>query len=173
MNQHSPPYHKSERMFRRYEEHIQKVVFDYPKACNFDPSPLSIETFKCRFRDAAASLIEYNWTTSIDISRLVEIRKTWAVGESAGLVIVCPENQLQELKKAGRAVEGNPQGRDKFAFMLDAPEPPVLLATVILLDQKLLKNPVHVKNINRETLQKLSEKYDIGVSDDATGFIIL
>src|SRR3972149_3266652 len=68
-----PPPQKSEKMFRKYEKHIHTILLNYPTSTTFFPTDVALSTFSCRLRDAINSVIEYSWSTALDVSRLKEI----------------------------------------------------------------------------------------------------
>lgn len=168
------PFHKSERMFRRYEQHIFQFTIHYPKVIGFDPMPLACTTFSCRLRDAIASVLEYNWPTCLDVARLREIWPLSSVRVGPdGFVYIGP-NDVKEagpLSAAGHQIDVNK--KDDFAFDVDNPPLSVLIAFCVLLENKVLKRPVRVRNVARATMTQLSEKFDVGISESLDCFILL
>ena len=172
MNQDPPP-HKSEKMFRRYEKALQAILTHYPQACSFDPKAIGLatSTFSCRLRDAASSLFEYHWTSPVDESKLREIWPYVEITFAAGMVIA-----RQRGAKQLSAVQGPSDiasDKDSFAFTLDRPTPQEIVASAILLDKKHIKLPIKVKNCAIEEIVKLTANFDVAVTNDDRGFIIM
>ena len=53
------PTRHSEKAIERYRPFIESVSVNYPTPIVIDPSPLSPDTFACRFRDAVAGILRY------------------------------------------------------------------------------------------------------------------
>jgi hypothetical protein len=160
-------------MFRRYEKALQAIVAHYPQACSFDPQEVGLAstTFSCRLRDAVSSLIEYNWTSPVDLERLKTIWPELEVTTKAGMVVV-----RQKGTKALEAVQGpqDVQGdKDNFLCTLDRPIPQQIVACAILIHTKVVNKPVKIKNFPIEEVLNLTKTFDVGVTNDDRGFIIM
>lgn len=167
------PWHKNEKMFRRYEPHIQAFLSRWPQATAFDPAPLSHVTFRCRFRDAVASLLEFNWPTCLDVAVLRDI---WPKVELRVVnnEVVVGQRSAQSLSPVGSVGHLSTQTpTDKFALTLDNPEPTIVFAIAILLDRKVMTQPVKLKNIPQDLLQQVADRFDVGISQTPDGYIML
>ncbi len=169
MNNQIPP-HKSERMFRRYEQAIFAIVQQFPNVISFDPKPLSIVTFSCRLRDAMSSLLEYKWASPIDVNRLAEIRPQVEVAQVNGMVVV---------RKVGTAMPNplNAQGevavKDDFAFNITKDDPIAVFAAAYLIERQFLNRPVQLMNVSQETIAKTLENYDVGITATNVGTFVM
>lgn len=165
------PYHKSEKMFRRYEQHIASVLQHWPEPVSFDAKPLSVTTFSCRFRDAITSVLEYNWPTSLDLERLRALRDEFEVCVVAGMVMVRKKGLGKAMATVGKLDEV--LTHDDFIFTLNNPEPAVLFAAAILVDRKVITRPIKIKNTPRSLLDQVTERFDVGISDDVHGYYVM
>ena len=164
------PYHKSERMFRRYEEHIFRIVKEFPTAVSFDPHPHSSETFMCRLRDSISSLLEFNWPTPIDVKRLSDIRPQFIIVNEQGMVVAKPKWH-KPLSLVGKLDEVKVEL--DFMFELDKPRQEVFFAAVILVANKVINKPIKLKNVPQVWINDALDRYDVGISDSSAGFQIL
>lgn len=171
------PFHKSEKMFRRYEPHIQAFLSHWPEPSSFDPAPLATITFQCRFRDSVASVLEYNWPTCIDTAYLREVWPKVGLFIKAGLVVVgtrASRGSAAILSPVGAEVSR--RDHDEVAFTIDGQNIDAqkqAVAAALLLQAKLLTKPVKIKNLPRDFMTQLTTQFDVGISELPDGFIML
>jgi hypothetical protein len=163
------PFHKTERMFRRYENQIRAIVQNLPdKAVSFSPGDFSIATAMGRLRDAMSSVMQYGWKTDIDLEKLQLIRPQIEVVVINGMIVV--RKRGQELPPAGH--ETNFTVDSKFGLEVDNPSLPVLEAIATLHGAHLLTLPTKIKNVPRKMLDDLAARYDIAISEDVDHFVL-
>lgn len=164
------PVHLSERNFRRYEHVIQTVVSRFPKKCSFDPAPFSIETYKCRLRDAMKSVLTYSWTTAIDLTILATIRPLLVVNEEDGMVVVVEKNRPDQI-----TLDHEPKDITHQADSIVVVEPTIqdLFALAYLMGRKLIHGPILLKNPNHELMQKTQDAFDIAFREEGENTYML
>lgn len=174
------PWHKNEKMFRRYEQHIHQMVINYPQPVSFDTTPLAYTTFSCRFRDSVASLLEYHWKTCIDCLRLAEIWPLVELTPINGMAVVRKKG-TKELTSVGSVVDVVSK-QDDFLFEIDGSRLKPLVgdgvkqlvkAAVLLLHFQVIGKPVKLKNIPKDMVSEFADQFNVGFSEDSRGFIIM
>lgn len=162
------PYHKSERMFRRYEAKISTVLKNWPRVTLFDPSPHAIETFSCRLRDSIASWRDNHWpATFMDSEDVRKVLAEVVVSTTfhPGKIACGPRDELRrglrEVSNAGFLAEApRVQGLRVETDKLDVVE-----AICILHHYRILTEPTIIKTPNSPllTVADVAQKYDVFV----------
>lgn len=163
-------------MFRRYEKHIFTILQSWPQPCFFVPSPFAATTFSARLRDAIVSVIEYKWASAVDVGRLEELWNTdleIGIHEASTGSQVCARKRGTgaALQLAGELVDT--LHRNNYLAELDNPSRPILHALAILMSEKVITQPVKIKNIDQALMSEVAEKHDVGFSPEGDVTIML
>ena len=165
------PPHKSEKQFRRYELHIASLLSGWPHPLVIDPAPLSASTFSARMRAAIASILEFGWTTTIDVDILRARRTELEIGVNAeGLVVCGKKGATKALALAGKVTEAL---RDSnFVATVDKPDAPTVHALAFLLSRKVLSGAAKFTNLEPAIRTQVASQYDVAFADES-GFVVM
>lgn len=161
------PSYQSERMFKKYEKPIQKIVKDFPNRSTFDPAPYSPNTYACRLRDSMTSLMKHRWNTAIDINRLEEIRPQVKVCIAEGKVVVCLNHE-----KPISAIDPT-DAADGPAIDVVEPEEVHIHAVCILLNDKKVAGPFRLLKVKVDEIRPLLERHQVGFYVEGDTVIVL
>lgn len=164
------PFQLTEKSFRRYENAIKSFVANHPNPTKFAPHPLSPNTYAARLRDAIRSLELYNWTTTIDTTKLRAIRDEVVVRIDAksGEIIVC-DKKLQAISTTPVPFEsGKPKAQKTLLGVNDSE----LMALVLLLHNRRI-DPVKITGQLSSHVQLAINGYDVEFIEEDDGGIIL
>lgn len=182
----TPPPHKTEQVFRRYETHISTILTAWPHPSVFEPGNYSVETLCCGIRRAIASLIEFRWPTSIDISRLTTLEVVVSTTKTPGQVWCGPRNYRSGASPLERvsltATPHNAQFIDakveQIVPKVNLVDPPadLVAAIIVMHGHRLLQEPSTIRFTNGETVvaEVNGKAYDVFVEETEKGtFTIL
>lgn len=166
------PFQLTERSFRRYETAILAFVTNYPKPTQFNPHPLSPNTYAARLRDAIRSLELYKWTTVIDVEKLKSIRDKVVVridSKSGNIVVCSKEEGLEAVSTTPIPFETKkPHAARTLTSINDAE----LMALVLLLHNRRI-DAVKITGQLSAHVQLVINGYDVEFIEEDDGGIIL
>ena len=170
----APPPHRNEKVFRSYEPHIFQLLLNWPEPTTFRPTSVATSTFTARLRDSIASIIEFQWPTSIDVERLKQLRQT------NQLEIIPQGNLVFARLRVGRskaAILAETVKEvvlvDEFSGEMDSPDELVLRAAATLLAMKVLVKPIKITNLDFDLQKLIEENYDVAFSTQDSYIIML
>ena len=109
------PFHQSERNFRRFEATLTELVKRWPIVLKMNPSPLAVETYSCRFRDALRALgenfhhatLSESWETTVPADLFFQHVDEIIVSTAAspGYVVIGPYDLVRKIVPLGTQVE--------------------------------------------------------------------
>jgi len=160
------PFHKSERMFRRYEGQIHAILSALPqRPIAFDPTPFAPQTALCRLRDSINSVLEYRWETSLDLKALAALRPQIEFVIQAGQVVVRSKLTREPLSPASS--DPLPVAQEvNFGLILDKPDLNTLEAVALLHSKRVLSHPTKLIGVSRLVLDDLAQRFDIAINEE-------
>lgn len=170
------PYRYSERHFRRYEPSIAVIVRQWPMVTVLDPSPLALETFSCRLRDAIKSMRDNQWSSKdISTMKFVQIVDEITISTVAhpGKVSVGPYDVLRKLVPVGKPIEPNPESLGQAVPIINLvdPDKELIEAVLVLHHHRILVEP-SVLTTKRFDVVEESSRFDIVVEKDGDRYTI-
>lgn len=135
------PTRHSPKAVDRYAPFIESVCANYPRPIVIDPSPLSPDTFACRFRDAVAGILRYG-----SAPYLYEAVQLWASDyivasiKGTNQLAIGKTSHVKEAIKVengvGRIVDANIAPIQT----VDSPSERILNAILILMEAHILEH---------------------------------
>ena len=93
------PWRLRKEQFRRYEEILKRAVEAFPLVYRVNPKdwdlPNALVTCSARLRDAKISFLRYNWPSTINRQRYLEIEEELIVAEGTGYLVL---GRLDEIR---------------------------------------------------------------------------
>lgn len=160
--QNIPPYKYSQRVFNEFAEHIGRAIDAFPEVVEFNPQPLSDQTFTRRFREAVKAKELYSWKSDyIDNVRYFQFGKLLVVSPQGSKVIVGARSEV----KAHLSDESLPKGNAITALAIDN-EITISIAGIknlcILLSGKYLTPvPSFIVACNEDIARECEREYDV------------
>lgn len=158
------PYRFREQSFRRYERVIESVVNQYPICFSVNPKDQGYTylTFSNGLRNAMASLLKYNWQTTINMARFRELypKKIEVVEGEDGLLIVRDKNTTKQPQTPITPVAS----RNDWIFNLGDENLIFRLAEL-----KLLTQPILIEKMGKDEASQLEASFDIALEDQGNG----
>lgn len=146
----------SEKAFRRYEKVIKHLVDSYPTDVEINPSPLAVETYVSRLRDAIRAYGESAWVSEVDRSKVRKIFR--AFREGGDWIISRTETQV---------TVGKPRKSNDFVgvveqksqrICIDGSDKEALNAAIYLLNKEIIRGPIEVAGL-LELPEEFKQKY--------------
>lgn len=126
----------SEKAFRRYEDVIRKVLVNWPNITVIDPSPYSVETFSCRFRDAVKAHAQSHFSSElVNYPQFIQLCDEFVVSltYAEGKVAIGPYDQFVSSGKVDFAVD-EVTAKTQAIPLINLVHPPIeLIPAVIML----------------------------------------
>lgn len=163
------PPHKSEKLFRVYEPYIASILVEYPNAVTFTPRTVATTTFTARLRDAINSVLEFEWSTTINVQKLREIRRSICILNS-GTTVICSRKESKTID-AQSAVDENTQSK-QFALVLTNPTPEDVKACCMLLSSRAITRPIKLTAVSC-LYGDVASHYDVAIETLSNGDIVL
>lgn len=169
---HPLPHRFRAEAVSRYETTIRSLCASWPNPILVDPAPLSVETFRCRFRDAVRAVTEFNQGDP-ELARLVGLlSEPIVVAEVHGKLRIGPKSlmgkRLQEKPQAGLLISGVATLADESA-PIESPDKAVIQA-IALLTQHGILGGARISGVTEEFIIKcFPEDYEGGTVENADG----
>ena len=166
-----PPQFR-QRAVDRYAPFISTVLKMWPGPVAFDPTPLSVETFSHRFRDACTAVISHNKTHEL-VKRddLLRVYDRMITRVQNGQVVIA-DRQVSREEPLPVPIT---QSIQKVQGTLKWTDAPSLAAAALLLSNRVVTGPFRIEgtvDINVE--QHLLSSFDIAFEKiDPTNTIML
>ena len=129
---------------KRYEPTMRLVCANYPSPVILDPSPLSIETFSCRFRDAVKATHFHNVKTSIPLSDLAIWWDDFQVAKIGERIVIASPLEIKKYRQSllGKVDYGKPVSAavTLAGTELQVNSKPILEAILLLLKEGVLQD---------------------------------
>jgi hypothetical protein len=162
----TPPPHKAEKVFRSYEDHILTILKNFPQPTHFFPASLAVTTFSCRLRDAINSIIEFNWTSPVDVSRLKEVwsKELEIVYQTNPPTVIARKKPTKLAKAAAQSLDVEVGEESLYLCELKEPTRNVVHALAILYSEQVLTKPSRLYNLNPTLIEEVKRVYKDTVS---------
>jgi hypothetical protein len=172
-----------EEQFRRYETILKKAVDTFPQTFKIDPRlynlPPSLVTCSARLRDAKLSYLRFNWVSSINRARFLEVENELVVSEGNGYLItgrldevrshfksLVPQHPIIEKAQGIKDEYSLLVTRDQFFFLCQ------LAANNVFSKDLLLSSSDPLFRLH-EHAQKAGDDYAIGILQEGEKWRIL
>jgi len=156
---------------------IATIVEKWPTLVAFDPTPLSVETFSCRLRDAIRSHRQNQWpSTFVPLAKFLQIvdEITVSTSHTTGKVVVGPEELLR--KAVPLSTEAFVPELEQVVPVVHLTDPPEELwqAVLVMHHHRILTEPSRIDfTVVPENFGSEVAKYDVEWSRDGSSFTIL
>ena len=166
------PRRFNEMAVARYETIIRQMCDSWPQPIMVDPTPLSVETFRGRFRDAMRGVLEFNQGDDELLGMLRKLSEPVVLTEINGMLRIAPkslsrarpENALQ----AGLLVSGIATLADNTQELV-GPDKAVIQAIALLSSKGILAG-ARITGVSEEFIWScFPEDYEGGVVANEDG----
>ncbi len=147
-----------EEAFRKYEQHLWQIVQAYP--VTYTLRPKNVRTFAARLRDAKKSLLDYQWTSSLNMEKFKEVYDDLIILERGTDVICGSRKRMKADNLVLEPAEVIPSNEVIDVGIVHNPGGVIMLC--ILAQARALSKPIQfVSNSVNQT--DLEESFDIGL----------
>lgn len=175
MNDSLLPHQFRQKAVNRYAPFIAEVLKRWPGPVTFDPTPLGVETFSNRFRDACAAIMSKGKEHElVPRAKLAAVYDSLVTRVRDGTIIIGDKNSTKILTEKATAL---PIVSTTTAFLgtLEWTQEPELAAAALLLSKRILTSPFKIVGVPNETLRlSMLSFFDVAFEPiDATSTLML
>jgi hypothetical protein len=163
----------------RYTRIMLQVCSSWPSPVLVDPSPLSKETFRSRFRDAVKGVVVFGQGPESLRIELLPIHNDLSVSEQDGKLVIGPRALLKARQtratnelQAGILLSGTASQADEQSAY-EGPDSAVIKAIAVLIQYGFLSS-AKLCGVSAEFIEShLEEDYEGGVIENEDGSLTL
>lgn len=175
MNPNNLPYRFRQEACREYANHISGILAEFPRVVVF--SPLNVETFSCRLRDAMKSLVTYRWAFYKNLPALVQNHPYIRVAIRGSNVIAGGKQEVRAWVDANEISKGTddstPTTKSPLGLDVKNPDQKTLEALFYLHHARILTLPTIISfdgllDLDKftHTIPEWEQNYDIAIVPD-------
>ena len=168
--------HLREPIFRAYEGLLFVALQNWPLETSFDvPKGVATATFLANFRNAIVSLINYNWETTVDRKKLIDLRlakeyvirykedgKLWFCHPAVRAVTPITTSASSRLSPAESTQGATTPSASVVPWRDWTPEE--LLAACLLIDKQRITGPIFLVGVvDADFTNQLMSNYNVAL----------